>query len=157
MLVPALPPSAGGSGSLPTMGSDGSLPSTRGSSGDYATLTQAMLAQHQQQLMQQYGSGSQPLLFPAGTPSMLSMPPGSGPLQAYTLPPGAPPPTLPPAFYPAAEVGAGVGPPMSFPPIYAADAGAPSTPHLPPDGYVSLDQVPSAPMVEGVAVGKPAD
>ena len=151
ILVPALPPPAGGSGSLPTVGSDGSVPSTRGSSGgsgDYAALSQAMLAQQQQQWQQQFGSsGGQPLFFPPGAPSVLSMPPGSGPLQAYTLPPGAPPPTLPPVFYPAAEVGAAPGPPASFAPTYSGDAGAPPTPHLPPDGYVALQQVPAAPMV----------
>jgi hypothetical protein len=163
MLVPALQPAAG-SGSLPpTLGSDGSfpsmpsMPSTRGSSGDYAALSQALLAQQQQQLMQQYGSASQPLYFQPGTPATLppyvlpSMPSmGSG--SSGTLPSGALPPNLPPLYSQAAAAEG----PVPLPPGYTTDAGAPSTPQLPPDGYVPPEPAPAAPFVDGVVAGKAA-
>lgn len=161
MLVPTLQPGAIGSGPLPpTLGPDGSMssmpsmPSTSGSSGDYAALSQALLAQQQQQqqqLMQQYGSASQPLFFPPGVPatlppyvlpsmgSMASMPSGG----SGNLPPGAVPPTLPPLYsQPAAPEG-----PVQLPPEYITDA--PSTPQL-PDGYVPPpEQAPAAPFADG--------
>lgn len=161
MLVPAMPPATAGSGPLPpTLGSEGSMPSmpsTRGSSGDYAALSQALLAQQQQQLMQQYGSASQPLYFQPGTPATLppyvlpSMPSmGSG--GSGTLPPGALPPTFPPLYSQAATAEG----PVPLPPGYVTDAGAPSTPQLPSDGYVPPEPAPAAPFADGVAVGKAA-
>ena len=167
MLVPAMPPAAAGSGPLPpTLGSEGSMhsmhsmPSTRGSSGDYAALSQALLAQQQQQLMQQYGSASQPLYFQPGAPATL--PPyilpsmhsmgSAGSTGSGTLPPGALPPTLPPLY---SQPGAAEGP-VPLPPGSVTEAGAPSTPQLPPDGYVPPEPAPAAPYVDAVAAGKMA-
>jgi len=164
MLVPAMPPAAAGSGPLPTtLGPEGgmpSMPSTRGSSGDYAALSQALLAQQQQQLMQQYGSASQPLYFQPGAPATLppyvlpSMPSmgSTGSTGSGTLPPGALPPTLPPLY---SQAGAAEGP-VPPPPGYVTEAGPPPPPPRPPDGYVPPEPAPAAPYVDAVAAGKMA-